>query len=69
MKLNRTNLFQTAITTTVEILESLVWIALGFISTVVVLEIRYNSGSEGKTLQNMIQKKELRYYGEMSVWR
>jgi hypothetical protein len=41
MKLSRTNLFQTALTTTVEILESLAWIALGFIPTLAALEIGY----------------------------
>jgi hypothetical protein len=57
MKLSRTNLFQTALTTTVEILESLVWIALGFIPTFAALEIGYKLGVRGKDITKYAPKK------------
>jgi hypothetical protein len=57
MKLSRTNLFQTALTTTVEILESLLWIALGFIPSLAALEIGYRLEVRRKGITKYAPKK------------
>jgi hypothetical protein len=57
MKLSRTNLFQTTSTATVEILESLLWIALGFIPSLAALEIGYKLRVRRKDITKYAPKK------------
>jgi hypothetical protein len=69
MKLSRTNLFQTALTTTVEILESLLWIGLGFIPSLAALEIGYRLGLRRKGITKYAPKKSsYDTIEEMNVW-
>jgi hypothetical protein len=57
MKLSRINLSHTATTTTVEILESLLWIALGFIPSLAALEIGYKLWVRRKGITKYAPKK------------